>query len=158
MSYLKALPVLALALLTPVAGLSESHMDKAISDAIDARKAQMDLYAFNLGLLGGMAKGAIDYDAAAAGKAASNLAMLTKLDQSRLWPEGSDEMSTEGTRALADIWDNLPDVMSKNAALVEAATAMEAAAGSSLAELQAAMGPLGGACGACHKAYRAPEK
>jgi len=34
---------------------------------------------------------------------------------------------------------------------------MADAAGFDLASLQAAMGPLGGACSDCHKAYRAPE-
>lgn len=146
----------AIALL-PVTSFAESHVDKAVSDAVAARKAQMKLYAFNLGALGEMAKGAVEYDADAATKAASSLVMLTKLDQSRMWPEGSDEMSIDGTRALPDLWSNMADAMAKGAALTEAAAAMETAAGTGLANLQAAMGPLGGACGACHKAYRAPE-
>jgi cytochrome c556 len=45
--------------------------------AIEARQSKMTLYAFNLGLLGGMAKGDIEYDAQAAGLAAKNLAALT---------------------------------------------------------------------------------
>lgn len=153
----KFLPALALTLLTPIAALAESHMDKAIASAITARQSQMKLYAFNLGLLGDMAKGAVAYDAAAAGKAAGNLAMLSRMDQSRMWPEGSDEMSADKTRALPEIWENLPDVMAKGAAMAEAAAGMETAAGAGLEQLQAAIGPLGGACGACHKAYRAPE-
>lgn len=157
MPKLTFLSAAALALLIPVAGVADSHMDKAVADAIKARKAQMQLYAFNLGALGAMAKGAVDYDAEAASKAAASLAMLTKLDQSRMWPEGSDEMNVDGTRALPDIWDNLPDVMAKGAALSQAAAQMETAAGSSLDELRANMGAVGGACGACHKVYRAPE-
>ena len=39
-------------------------------------------------------------------------------------------------------------------ALSEAAAAMETAAGQGLESLQGAMGPLGGACGACHEDYR----
>ncbi|MEE4346330.1 MAG: cytochrome c, partial [Paracoccaceae bacterium] len=45
----------------------------------------------------------------------------------------------------------------KNDDLVTAAKAMEGAAGTDLASLQAAMGPVGEACGACHKAYRVPS-
>lgn len=157
MPTLKFLPALALTLLTPVAALAESHVDKAIAGAIGARQSQMKLYAFNLGLLGDMAKGAVAYDADAAGKAAANLAALTRLDQSRMWPQGSDDMSVDGTRALPALWENLPDVMAKGAATAEAAAGMEAAAGAGLEQLQAALGPLGGACGACHKAYRAPD-
>lgn len=137
--------------------LAQSEPDKVIAAAVKARQAQMTLYAFNLGLLGGMAKGAIDYDADAASKAAGNLAALTATDQSRLWPQGSDEMSIDGTRALPAIWDNIPDVIAKSAALTEAAAAMADAAGTSKEALAGAMGSLGGACGSCHKAYRAPK-
>ena len=66
-------------------------------------------------------------------------------------------MGVEGSKVVAELWQNMPDVMSKGADLVTAATAMEVAAGTDLASLQAAMGPLGGACGACHKAYRVPS-
>lgn len=125
--------------------------------AIEARKNIMQLYAFNLGQLGAMAKEEVAYDAEAASKAAGNLALLTQLDQSALWPQGTDNSADPGTRALPDLWANFDDVAAKAMALSEAATAMQAAAGTDLASLQGAMGALGGACGACHKAYRAPE-
>lgn len=131
--------------------------DKAIADAVKARKAQMQLYAYNLGLLGGMAKGDIAYDATAASAAASNLAALTKLDQSRLWPQGSDDMSAEGSRALPALWENIPDVMAKGMEMAAAADAMAGVAGNGLEALQAQMGAVGGACAACHKPYRAPS-
>ena len=148
--------VLGLAILAGAAS-GQDAAQKALADATKARQAQMQLYAFNLGLLGGMSKGEVPYDATAASAAAGNLASLAQLDQSRLWPEGSDEMGVEGSKVMAELWQNMPDVMSKGADLVTAATAMEVAAGTDLASLQAAMGPLGGACGACHKAYRVPS-
>lgn len=125
--------------------------------AVKARQAQMTLYAFNLGTLGAMAQGNMPYDAEAAGRAASNLAGLSHLDMSALWPAGTDSFSIDGTRAMPELWDNLPDVMAKAQDLQVAADAMAAAAGTDLASLQAAMGPLGGACSACHRAYRQPE-
>lgn len=143
--------------LSAVAATGAFAQDDAAKAAIKARQAQMDLYAFNMGALGAMAKGAMPYDAEVASKAAGNLAMLTKMDQSRMWPNGSDDMSADNTRALPAIWENMGDVMAKGGDLVTAAAAMEAAAGNGLEALQAAMGPLGGACGACHKAYRAPK-
>ncbi|OZB14772.1 MAG: hypothetical protein B7X55_10720 [Rhodobacterales bacterium 34-62-10] len=148
--------VLGLAILAGAAS-GQDAAQKALADATKARQAQMQLYAFNLGLLGGMAKGEVPYDAAAATAAAGNLSSLAQLDQSRLWPEGSDEMGVDGSKALAAVWENLPDVMAKGADLVTAAAAMEVAAGTDLASLQASMGALGGACGACHKAYRVPS-
>lgn len=145
--------------LTIAAGtaIGQDAADKALADATKARQAQMQLYAFNLGLLGGMAKGEIPYEASAASAAAGNLLSLAQLDQSHIWPEGSDEMGVDGSKALPAIWENLPDVMAKNNDLVTAATAMDSAAGTDFASLQAAMGALGGACGACHKAYRVPN-
>ncbi|MEE9388423.1 MAG: cytochrome c [Paracoccaceae bacterium] len=125
--------------------------------AITARKSHMQLYAHNLGILGGMAKGALDYDAAAASAAATNLAALTTLNQATYWPPSSDAMSVDNTRALPNIWENFPDVSAKGGALVQAAAAMAGAAGNGLGDLQAAMGPLGAACGACHKTYREPK-
>ncbi|SDN29349.1 Cytochrome c556 [Lutimaribacter pacificus] len=136
--------------------IAQSDGDKAAEAAQDAREAQMDLYAFNLGLLGDMAKGAVPYDAAAAQAAAENLAALSALDQSRLWPEGSGEMSIE-TRAKVDIWDDMDDFTAKADDLMKAAAAMAEVAGTGLEAVQGQMGALGGACGACHKAYRAPE-
>lgn len=153
-----ALAGLALAGAVAGAAIGESHMDPAVAAAVKARQSQMRLYAFNIGLLGGMAKGAIAYEADAASKAASNLAALSKLDQSRLWPEGSDNFELgDATAALPAIWDKSSDVMAKGMALAEAAAAMEEAAGGGLDALKAGMGALGGACGACHKAYRQPK-
>lgn len=148
--------VLGLAILAGAAS-GQDAAQKALNDATKARQAQMQLYAFNLGLLGGMAKGEVPYDAAAATAAAGNLASLAQLDQSRIWLEGSDEMGVDGSKALPAIWENIPDVMSKATDLVTAAKAMQASAGTDLASLQASMGTLGGACGACHKAYRVPS-
>lgn len=139
------------------AATGQDAAEKALADATKARQSQMQLYAFNLGVLGGMARGDVEYDAEKAGAAAANLAAVTRLDQSLIWPEGSDDMGVETSRALPALWDNLPDVMSKGATLAEAATAMESAATQDLASLQAAMGALGGACSACHQAYRVPN-
>jgi cytochrome c556 len=135
------------------AALAESHVDPAIAGAIEARQAHMQLYAHNIGVLGGMARERIPYDAEAAQAAASNIAALSTLNQSTYWPEGSDT-SVEGSRALAAIWGNLDDVMSKSEDLVMAAAVMEDAAGQGLGALQGAIGGLGGACGACHEDYR----
>lgn len=125
--------------------------------AVKARTSVMQLYAFNLGTLGAMAKGEADYDADAATRAANNLVVLTQIDQSAMWPAGSDNVSDPSTRALPAIWENFPDVGAKGQAMAEAAVAMQAAAGQDVEALKAAMGQLGGACSACHKAYRAPE-
>ncbi len=146
---------LALAGIAFTAGAGFAH-DDITNPAVKARHSLMGLYAFNLGTLGAMAQGKMPYDAAMASVAAGNLAKLTKLDNSAMWPAGSDSDHAEGSNALPVLWDNFPDVIAKAQALSSATDAMAEAAGTDLEALKAAMGPLGGACGACHKEYRAP--
>lgn len=124
--------------------------------AANARKAHMDLYSHNLGILGAMAKGSVDYDMDAATGAADNLAALAVMDQSSYWLPNSSNADMENTRALPAIWENGADVGAKATALVEATMAMKEAAGS-LDGVRASIGDVGKACGACHKAYRAPD-
>ncbi len=147
--------ILAAATVAPALPLSAQEPD--FKPQITARKALMQLYAFNIGQLGAMAKGSAPYDAAAAAAAANNIATLARLDDSAMWPAGSDNFSTEGTRAMPELWDDMADLRQKGMALAEAADAMAAVAGNGLDALRAAMGPLGGTCSACHKAYREPR-
>lgn len=130
---------------------------QSAEDAVAARQSQFKLLAFNVGPLVGMAQGNIDYDAAAAQAAADNLAAVVSLDQSRMWPEGTDTMSMDGTRALPSIWDDPDDFVAKLTALRDGVTALQAAAGQDLNALRGALGGVGGACTACHEANRQPQ-
>ena len=137
-----------------ITALADGHLENAIK----ARKAVMQLRAYSLGQLGAMAKGEVEYDAAAATAAANNLLALANLDQSTMWPQGTDNASMPGkTRALPEIWSTYPAVVEKAKAMVTAAEAMAAAAGTDLASLQGAMGDVGKACGGCHKPFQAPQ-
>lgn len=142
---------------TIIMGPAIAHAQEDLPPSVAARKAQMGLYAFNLGQLGAMAKGEVDYDADAATAAASNLVKLSSLAAGPMWVPGTDTESIDGTRALPALWENMADVVEKATAVNEAAVAMEAAAGESLEGLQGAMAGLGQACGSCHKAYREPN-
>lgn len=122
--------------------------------AIEQRQGQFKLFVHNFGLLGGMAQGRMDYDADMAQTAADNLFHLTRHDQSRLWPEGTDSMSVDGTRANPAIWDNLDDFVMKFTALQSAAVDLQDVAGNGLDEMRAGFGPVGQACQACHEEYR----
>lgn len=135
---------------------SDGHADKAVAAAVKARKAQMTLYSHHLGLLGGMAKGDVAYDADAATAAARSLAALSQLDQSRLWPKGSDNatLGPEATRSLPAIWEAGSEAGDMGMALATAAATLEQAAGGGLDALRGAMGAVGKSCGGCHKAYR----
>ncbi|MCX7890384.1 MAG: cytochrome c [Rhodobacteraceae bacterium] len=124
---------------------------------IAARQGMMAYRALNIGVLAAMAKGEAPYDAAAAQKAADNLAAQDALDQSMLWPPGSDNSANPESTALAAMWAEGSGIMDKASAYADAVAAMQAAAGKDLDSLRAALGPLGGACGDCHKAFRVAQ-
>ena len=127
-------------------------------EAHEFRESHMKVYGQNLGILGAMAQGEAPYDAAAAQAAADAIqANATSDDWAIMWPEGSATGEVPDSRALPAIWENPEDFTAKHQALIEAATAMQAAAGTDLASLQAAMGGVGASCGGCHEDYRAPE-
>lgn len=141
-----------------VLAYADSHNnDKQIAAAIKARQSQMQLHAFNLGVLGAMAKEEVPYDAAAASGAANNLAALASMSQAGYWLPGSDSDSVEGTRALPAIWAADSKIGDKGQDFVDAVSAMQSAAGTDLAALQAAMGAVGKSCGSCHETYRKPQ-
>ncbi len=123
--------------------------------AIEARQGQFKLFSHNFAVVGGMAQGRMEYDAEMAQTAADNLYHLTRVDQGRLWPEGTDTESVEGTRALPSIWEDLDDFVAKFVALQEAAENLQAVAGEGLDEMRAGVGQVGQTCQACHEANRA---
>lgn len=139
--------------------IGQDDIDPAIAAAIAARQSHMKLNAFNLSLLGAMAKGEIGYDAEAAAGAAGNLAALARMDESRYWPPGSDmeTLGKERTEALAKIWEEGSEVGDRMQTMAETSAAMAAAAGTGLEPLRKAMGPLAKACGGCHEDFRVAD-
>ncbi|WP_146345181.1 c-type cytochrome [Phaeobacter marinintestinus] len=124
-------------------------------DTVAARQGYFKLVGANMGALAGMAKGKIEYDAAAAQTAADNLVTLTKYDLTHLFAPGTSSSDMKDTRALAKIWDDFPGVQDKAGAFASAAAEMQTLAGQGKAEMTSALGTLGGACKGCHDNYRA---
>lgn len=157
MKRLSLLLVGALVVSTGFTALAAST-DAELKAAVDARQAHMKQYGKNLGVLGGMLKGEVAYDAAAAQAAADKILELSTADQSGYWLPGTDSDSYEKTRAKPEIWAAGSTAMAKGQALAEAAKAMAATAGQGVEGIKAGMGGVGGACQACHKPYRVPKK
>ncbi|WP_439122243.1 c-type cytochrome [Marivita sp.] len=126
------------------------------SAQLKARQGQFRIMAINLGILGGMAQGKTDYDAAAAQSAADTLVAVSMIQQGPMWPAGSDDMSIDGTRAQTTIWDQNDDFLAKWADFGTAAQAIQAAASGGVEGLGPVMGQIGGTCKACHDTHRAP--
>ncbi len=152
MKPLRSLATASLVVLLAGASFAQSPMEAAIG----ARQDLMKLQAYTMGQLFMMAQGKVPYDAKAAKTAADNLAAITAYDVTPLFPKGSDNASGAKTYALPAIWENEPDFLAKYADMHKAALAAAEVAGNGQDALKGAMGALGGSCGACHKAYRAP--
>lgn len=126
--------------------------------AVKARKAHMSLYEHNLGVIGAMAKGDVEYNADAASAAANNILTLISVNQMSYWPQGTDNGALgEETRALPAIWEDFPKVMEKAGAVKAAAENLASVAGTGQEALGPAVGQLGGACTECHKSFRASQ-
>ncbi|WP_375255262.1 c-type cytochrome [Yoonia sp.] len=146
----------ALAITVSGAAYAGSHLTQDQQRAMDARQAQMGLYGFNLAPLGAMAQNKMPYDAGVATTAATNLAALAGLDQTRYWVEGTDSR-VEGSRAKPEIFIDMEGYLAKKTALETTSAALAAVAGDGVDALRAAFGPVGQSCGACHEAYRVPR-
>lgn len=127
------------------------------SGELKARQGQFRIMALNLGIIGSMAQGKTDYNAEAAQAAADTLVAVSMIQQGPQWPEGSDNMSIDGTRAQPTIWEEPDDFTAKWMAFGEAARTMQASVGNGQEALGPLMGEIGGACKACHDKHRAPE-
>ncbi len=134
--------------------LGTALIAQSAADAVKVRQAHMTLSAANFGVLAGMARGRMDYDAGAAQTAADNLAAITNLDQGGYWPEGSAMGEVDGTKALAAIWENPEEFAGHRSDLAAATIALAAVAGDGLEAMQAGVGPVGASCGACHESFQ----
>ena len=128
------------------------------ADAVEMRHGLMLQMATEMGKVGAMAKEEAPYDAAVAGKAAANIAAIASVLSMDQFPAGSEYQKATDSFALPAIWEKQDDFLQKIADLNTAAAAFQTAAGTDLASLKAGMEGIGGACAACHKAYRQPEE
>ncbi len=128
------------------------------ADAVEMRHGLMLQMATDLGKVGAMAKEETPYDAAVASKAAANIAAIASVLSMDQFPAGSEYQKATDSFALPAIWTAQDDFLQKIADLNSASGAFQTAAGTDLESLKAGMAGLGGACAACHKAYRQPEE
>jgi len=128
--------------------------------AIKARQGLMQVYSFNLGILGAMAKGEMDYDADAASAAAGNLLAAVTMKSGAMWPAGSDGENADNlkNRAKPEIWSTYPKIAEAGKAMQDAAMSLNDAAGGGLDSLKGAIGPAGKSCKGCHDDFRAEKK
>ena len=142
--------IIGLALTTPGFAAKDP-----LKKAIKARQGEMQLRAFNVGPLFGMAKGKIDYDADLAKKLAGNLKLMLDLDNGRAWAKGSDIDNYMGdTTALPKIWTTYPEISEYGKKYVAAINELAAVAGNDVDALKSKMGAVGKSCKGCHDEFR----
>ena len=113
-------------------------------------KARMDLMStigMNTRVLGDMAGGKTEFDAAAAEAAKAALIAASNDVAAKFEVQATDPVA----EAKPEIWTNWDDFVAKAAALTAAASAVDT---SSAATIQAGLGAIGGSCRDCHSAYR----
>jgi len=146
--------VLALAL---GLGAAVQAADDPYADQVEMRHGLMLQMATDATVLGAIVKGDAPYDAATASKAAQNIAAIASVLSMTQFPVGSENGVSTDSFAKVELWSSQPDFLQKIADLNKAAADMVTSAGTSGDAIQTSMGGLGGACKACHEAYRQPE-
>lgn len=120
---------------------------EASDPTVKARMALMKTVGANTKILGDMAGGKAAFDVGAAATAQAALAAAAAEIPARFEPQASDPAS----EAKPEIWTGWEDFLTKAGALKAAAKALDPA---TLETVQAGMANVGGACKACHTAYR----
>ena len=121
---------------------------KATDPDVKARQTLMDGNGGAMHTLGGMVKGEMAYDAAAA-EAAKAVLVASAADIAAKFKTNATDPESH---AKAEIWTNWDDFAAKAGDLGKAAAALDT---TSLDSLKAGIGAVGGACGACHTLYKA---
>jgi cytochrome c556 len=127
-----------------IAGLTLAAPGFAAKDPnlklIKARQGEMQLRAYNVGPLFGMAKGKMDYDAELASTLANNLKTQLSLKIGGAWKKGTDIEAYPGkTTALGKIWTT---------------NELAAEAGNGLDALKPKISAVGKTCKGCHDEFR----
>lgn len=139
---------LALAAIVAVStmGISMAAVDK--DAVVKYRKAAFTVAGWNMGILGGMLKGEIEYNPEEAVAAATRINEMAKA-VGATFVDGT----YEGTNASPKIAEERAEFDTKLAAFVQESSVMVTAAGEKQT-MAAQMGKLGGTCKSCHDAYK----
>ena len=122
---------------------------------LKARQGEMQLRAYAVGPLFGMAKGKMPYDAKLAATLANNLKVQLSLDVGGAWKQGTDISAYPGkTTALGKIWTTYPEVKKYGERYAKAVNELAAEAGNGLDALKPKISAVGKTCKGCHDEFR----
>lgn len=121
---------------------------KAADPDVNARQTLMQANGAAMGVLGGMAKGEKEFDAAAAEAAKQQLIV----DAAEIEAKFKNNASDPENRSKPEVWTNWDEFLEDANALGAAAAALDA---SSLDGIKAGLGAIGGTCKDCHMEFKA---
>jgi len=152
--------VLALAagiLLTASARDDEPTPAERAAGATETRQAVFKLLGYNMGTIGAMAKGDIEFDADIAERNARRIANLASMIPELFARMDTREFNVE-TEALDVIWENPEQFRSRAMDLVEGANEFaDIAAGGDRLEIIGSVREFGSNCGNCHDDFRVDD-
>ena len=120
-------------------------------DAVKYRKGALFVMQTHFGRVAGMAAGRIPFDAAIASSNAAVAESMSKLP----WAAFVEGSGTGDTKAKPEIWTDNAKFKAASEKMQAAMSNLAAAAkGGNLDAIKAAVGPVGGACKACHDDFR----
>lgn len=127
--------------------------------AVKSRQGYMQISALNIGILAAMVKGKAEYNAAEAQIAADNLKLISQIDMTSMWREGTSNTKKKmKTKALPEIWEADSKIVEKANDFAKASSDIAAVAGEGLEPLKSKFAALGKTCKGCHKSYRKAKK
>lgn len=138
-----------LAIITVAIAMSGAtiHAHSVENPSVQKRMDVMKEIKGAMGVLGGMAKGAIAFDATAAGAAQNTLVEQSGMVAATFEANETDPKS----EALPAIWENWDTFVEMAEDLTFTAEGLDA---SSLDGVRSGLGNIGASCGACHKKFR----
>jgi cytochrome c556 len=151
--------LMAMALIAPMAYVAQdAQAQSAEEKVVEARRAYFKLMGANMGPLGAMAKGNIEYNAETAQLHAGNLAAIASYNPTPHFAAGTSNADMPGkTRLLPAAFSDTPGLLSKLKDFQTAVAALQDAAGGGREALGPAVGKVGGTCKGCHDDFRAKD-
>ena len=126
--------------------------------SLKVRQSVFTLLGNNIGVVGGMARGQVDYDAEKATAAVDNIHFL-----SRMIPDAMAHDTREfelTTNALPEVWEDMDSFVEKAQNLTNAAANAQTliAEGAEESDIRKALGGIGQACGSCHDDFKFDDR
>ena len=144
---------LAASLSAPIAVAQEASSEKQAKSAMQFGQAVLQLVRSNMGPLGAMAKGQIEYDAAVINKNALRIEQLAvMMDDYFALDTRKFDVKTD---AADIIWQEMDDFKAKTQDMVDAAANLQKVALQKDEDnYRNAIGTLGASCKACHDKFK----